>query len=179
MATNESTNSIGPMIAASANVGLSYAERLISGVTPEQFARFATLGDAVIESNHAAFNYGHLSLYACRIIEAVGGDAKLYEPSIEFSKVFSKDAKCVDDPDGTIYPSMESIVEALVTGYKAAAEALAAAHDDVFRRPNPNEAMLERFPTNGAMLGFYVGGHFMMHMGQTSAWRRAMGLGPA
>ena len=36
-----------------------------------------------------------------------------------------------------------------------------------------------RFPTKGAALGFYVGGHFMMHMGQLSAWRRAMGMGAA
>ena len=48
-----------------------------------------------------------------------------------------------------------------------------------FLLENPNERMRAKFPTNGAMLAFYVGGHFMLHMGQLSAWRRAVGLGPA
>jgi len=29
------------------------------------------------------------------------------------------------------------------------------------------------------MLNFYLGGHVMLHIGQMSAWRRMMGLGPA
>ena len=53
------------------------------------------------------------------------------------------------------------------------------AEDEVFQQQNPNEAMREKFATIGAMHGFYVGGHFMMHMGQMSAWRRMAGLGPA
>jgi len=173
-----STN-IGPMISASARLGLGYAERLLTDVTPEQFARFAKVGDAVIESNHAAFIYGHLSLYACRVIEQLGADASAYQPTAVFEAAFSKDAKCVDDPDGTIYPAMREITTALLVGYHAAAEALDAADDAVFMEPNPNEAMRGKFATKGAMIGFYVGGHFMLHMGQMSAWRRAMGLGPA
>ena len=43
----------------------------------------------------------------------------------------------------------------------------------------PNSGYFSKFPTAGAMLGFYVGGHFMIHIGQMSAWRRAVGLGPA
>ena len=35
---------IGPMIAASARLGLGYAERLLQDVNPEQFARFAQVG---------------------------------------------------------------------------------------------------------------------------------------
>ncbi|TWT81790.1 hypothetical protein CA13_32430 [Planctomycetes bacterium CA13] len=170
---------IGPMIAASGRLGLGYAERLLTDVTPNQFARFARIGDTVIQSNHAAFNYGHLSLYASKIIEGVGGDPSVYQPSEAFVEVFSKDATCVDDPDGDIYPSMQEVVDALVRNYTAAIEALEAADDEVFMKPNPNVSMRERFSTTGAMLGFYIGGHFMIHMGQTSAWRRAMGLGSA
>ena len=67
---------IGPMIAASARLGLVYAERLLKDVTAEQFARYAIIGDTVIESNHPAFIYGHLSLYAGNVIKGVGGDAE-------------------------------------------------------------------------------------------------------
>ncbi|MGB0596337.1 MAG: DinB family protein [Rubripirellula sp.] len=172
-------SNIGSMIAASADLGLVYAERLLTDVTPDRFARFAVVGGQAIQSNHPAFIYGHLSLYASRVIEQVGGDATEFQPSQAFTDVFSKDAQCVDDPDGTIYPAMDEVVQFCLSGYRAASEALKAADDQCFHAENPNEAMRAKFPTNGAMLGFYVGGHFMMHMGQLSAWRRVAGLGPA
>lgn len=172
-------SNIGPMIAASARLGLGYAERLLQDVPADQFARLATVGDTTIQSNHPAFIYGHLSLYACRVIEGVGSDATSYTPSNEFEKVFSKDATCVDDPDGTIYPAMDEITSALLNNYRAAAEALDSAADEVFMTENPNEVMRAKFPTTGAMHAFYIGGHFMLHMGQMSAWRRIMGMPPA
>jgi hypothetical protein len=170
---------IGPMIAASARLGLGYADRLLTDVTPDQFARFATPGGQVIESNHPAFIYGHLSLYAPRVVEQLGGDATGLAPSARFERAFSKDAKCVDDPDGSIYPAMDEIVAALKNGYSKAVETLESAGDELFIEANPNEAMRAKFATIGAMHGFYVGGHFMLHMGQMSAWRRAIGLGSA
>ena len=172
-------SNIGPIIAASARLGLGYAERLLTDVKADQFARFAKIGDTTIESNHGAFIYGHLSLYACRVIDGVGSDASRYQPSAAFLELFSKDAKCVDDPDGSIYPAMDEITSALLDSYRAAAEALENADDAVFLTENPNEAMRGKFPTTGAMHAFYVGGHFMLHMGQMSAWRRALGMGPA
>lgn len=170
---------IGPMIAPSARLGLGYAERLLQGVTPGQFARFADPGGVPIHSNHPAFLYGHLSLYASRIVEQLGGDATDLIPSARFQELFSKDAQCLDDPDGSIYPAMDEIVDAFKRGYSAAIAALEGAPDEVFHEPNPNEAMRGRFPTLGAMHAFYVGGHLMLHLGQMSAWRRAVGLGAA
>ncbi len=172
-------SNIGPMIAASARLGLGYAERLLTDVRPDQFARFARIGDTVIASNHPAFIYGHLSLYACRVIDGVGADASPYQPSAKFVELFSKDATCVDDPDRSIYPPMEEVTAALLNAYRAAADALENAPDDVFLSENANEAMRSKFPTTGAMHTFYIGGHFMLHMGQMSAWRRIMGMGPA
>ena len=170
---------IGPMIAASARLGLGYAERLLKDVRPGQFARLARIGDTVIESNHPAFIYGHLSLYAPRVIVQVGGEAAKFLPPANFTELFSKDAKCVDDPDGSIYPPMGEITSAMLDGYRAAADALERADDALFSAENPNEAMRGKFPTTGAMHAFYVGGHLMLHMGQMSAWRRAVGLGAA
>ena len=167
------------MISASARLGLGYAERLLKDVQPNQFSRYASVAGRVIESNHPAFIYGHLSLYACRIIDGVGGDGSAYQPAASFVEAFSKDASCVDDPDGTVYPPMDEITTALFDNYRAAIVALESAPDGVFMTENPNEAMREKFPTTGAMHTFYVGGHFMLHMGQMSAWRRAMGMGPA
>jgi hypothetical protein len=74
---------------------------------------------------------------------------------------------------------MDEVTQCCLSGYRAASEALKSANDECFFAENPNEPMRDKFPTVGAMIGFYVGGHFMVHMGQLSAWRRACGLGPA
>jgi hypothetical protein len=171
--------SIGPMIAASAKLSLGYSERLLKDITPHQFARFATVGGQQIESNHPAFIFGHLSLYSCRIVEQLGGDASSIKPTAEFENVFSQKAKCVDDPNGSIYPAMEQITERYFTGLNRSIATLEMADDALFSLENPNEPMRGKFPTMGAMHAFYVGGHTMMHLGQLSAWRRCMGLGAA
>jgi len=167
------------MIAASARLGLGYADRLLTGVTAQHFARFATIGETTVESNHPCFILGHLSLYAPRIVTELGGDAIAIQPSERFVQAFNKDAKCVDDPDRQHYPAMDEVLAAFRNGHEKAIETLEASEDDVFKQSNPNESMRGKFPTLGAMHGFYVGGHLMMHMGQLSAWRRMMGLGPA
>ena len=65
----------------------------------------------------------------------------------------------------------------MLNGYRLASQALRDCDDSLLLKENPNEGrMRELFPTIGAATGFYVGGHVMIHMGQISAWRRAMGL---
>jgi len=174
------TRSIGNIIGDSLQLSIGYANRLTAGITPENFARFATPGGETVESNHAAFVYGHLSLYAPRIIEQLGRDDLAVAVPDGFAEAFSKDAKCVDDPDGTVYPEMSAVMQLFTTGYDNAMKALREAYDAPLQQPNPGEGrMVELFPTLGSMHAFYVGGHMMMHLGQLSAWRRAQGLGPA
>lgn len=172
------SRSLGNTIGDSLQLSLGYAERLLKDVSPEQFGRFARADGKPIESNHGAFIYGHLSLYAPSILSDLGLNA----PEIPdgFQSGFSKDAKCADDVDGTLYPEMEKITTFFFDGYRAALEALRAADDEIFQQPNPlGGGMAEKFPTLGSMHNFYVGGHMMIHMGQMSAWRRMLGLGPA
>lgn len=174
------SRSFGNSIADSLNMSLTYGKRMLTGVTPLIFAKFARPGNQVIESNHPAFVYGHLSLYAARIIDQLGGDSSSIQPSEKFQALFSKDAKCQDDPEGTIYPPMEEITDAFYQGYDAAMAALRAAPDEAFQAPNPMGGRLtELFPTIGSMQAFYVSGHLLMHLGQISAWRRMQGLGAA
>ena len=171
---------IGEMIAASCDLGIGYAERLLEGIQADDFGKFARPGGEVIESNHPAFIYGHLSLYPQRVLTNLDQDATSVKPSDKYEELFSPKTTCVDDPDGSIYPGMDEIVEKMVSGYRKTSETLRAAEDGLFARENPAEGrMKELFPTNGAAIGFYVGGHVMMHIGQLSAWRRAMGLQPA
>ncbi len=170
--------SSGNVMADSLELSLGYGERLLNGVTPATFARFASPGGMPIESNHPAFVYGHLCLYGPRILTQLGVSGPATPEG--FDAVFSKDAKCVDDPTGSIYPAMATVTESFFSGYKAAVAALRAAADDAFQKPNPMEGrMATLFPTLGSLQTFYCGGHIMMHLGQISAWRRMMGLGAA
>lgn len=171
------SRSLGNTIADSLEVALGYAERLLSDIEPNQFARLANVGGVTVESNHPAFIYGHLALYAPRVTQQLGQDALAVPDS--FDSVFSMNATCVDDPEGTIYPAMDQITSVFFEGYRQAQAALQGADDEQFAAPNPAEKMIAKFPTIGSMHAFYVGGHMMMHIGQLSAWRRMMGLGPA
>lgn len=168
---------IGSMITDSAKLSLGYAEKLVAGIPAEKFARFAEVNGHSIESNHPAFVLGHLSIYPCRIVEDLGGDASAIAPSEKYEALFSPSATCLDDPDGNLYPAMDEIKEKFFAAHHAAIESLLAAKDENFAVENPNEKMRSKFGTQGSMHAFYLGGHIMIHMGQISAWRRAMGLG--
>jgi hypothetical protein len=178
LVTNSSP-AIGNIIAASTRLGLGYADRLLTDVGGDQFARFATVGDTVVESNHPCFILGHLSLYPSRVVSELGGDASAIEPSDAFVKLFDHNATCADDRDGTLYPSMDEVVSVFRGAHQQAIETLQRSGDELFSPENPNEKMREKFPTIGAMHGFYLGGHLMVHLGQFSAWRRMMGMGAA
>lgn len=171
------TNHIGPMIAASVRLGMTYAQNLAKDIKATDFGRFAAGKEGPVVSNHPAFVCGHLSLYAPRIVAELGGDESSIAVPEGYQKLFSKDATCQDDTEGTLYPAMDELTAQLLKGYSLVESALSATEDAVFQQENPNEAMRSRFPTIGAMHGFYVGGHFMIHIGQWSAWRRAMGYG--
>jgi len=170
--------SLGNIIADSLDLCLGYTERLLKDIPATQFARFAAPGGQTVDSNHPAFVLGHLALYAPRIL----GDLGQPVPAVPeaFQSVFSKDAKCADDPQGTLYPSMQAVIDVYFSGYRAASAALRATPDEAFRKANPNPGRLsELFPTLGSMHAFYCGGHMMMHLGQLSAWRRMAGMGAA
>jgi len=167
------------MIADSARLGLAYADRLLQGISPDQFPRLPHPGGQVVETNHPAFVFGHLSLYPSRILSDLGVDASSIAPTETELELFSKDAKCLDDPEFTIYPSMTDITQRFFAAYGSAVEALERTDDAVLADENDNEGMRAKFATKGSMHAFYLGGHLMVHLGQLSAWRRAFGLGPA
>jgi hypothetical protein len=129
-----------------------------------------------VESNHPSFIYGHLSLYAPKVLWQLAAPA----PPIpeHFENLFSKDATCRDESD--LYPPIDEITAFFFEGHRMMAGALRSTPADVFEKPNPaGGKMAERFPTLGSVHAFYCGGHIMMHLGQMSAWRRMMGLGSA
>ena len=168
--------SIGNIIADTLELSLGYSERLLSGISPERFSRFADVGGVIIHSNHPCFIYGHLSLYAPRVTEQLGQSA--IAVSDRFSKVFSKDSICVDDPSSDYYPPFMEVISFFRDSYRQSVAALRASSDSLLDQPNPSAGrMAELFPTLGSLHNFYCGGHIMSHLGQLSAWRRMERLG--
>ncbi len=170
------SQSIGNTIADSLQLCLKYAEVLLTDVTPEMFGRFAKADGKQIESNHPAFIYGHLSLYAHKIMQDLGKSVDA--PPAGFEDNFSKDCICKDDAEGAL-PDMETITTHFFKVWNEALEVLRSTNDEAFHQPNPSETMAKRFPTLGSVQNFYASGHNMMHLGQMSAWRRMSGLGSA
>ena len=168
---------IGPILAASGKLGLGYAELLLKDIRPDQFARLARPGGVIIQSNHPAFAFGHLSLYPQRVMQLVGQPLGETATPPAWDELFKAGCECRDDADGAIYPPMAEVSNKFFAAYKTAIGAIASADDAIMHKENPAEGrMKELFPTIGAALGFFVGGHVQMHLGQISAWRRAVGL---
>lgn len=170
---------IGQLIADAAELALGYSERLLVGITADQFARLANVSGTVIQSNHPAFVFGHLSLYPSRVVEQLGQDASAITPSDDYSDLFGPKAQCVDDPQGTIYPPMDEVVAKYFAHHRRAIEVVKQADDSLFAEINPVEAARAKFGTLGSAHAFYLGGHLMLHIGQLSAWRRMIGMPPA
>ena len=171
---------ISTIIVPGARLGQAYAERLLTGVASDTYARLARPGGAVVKSNHAAFILGHLSLYPGRIMQFLKQPPGPTAFPPRYESLFKAGAECQDDPDGHTYPPLPELHEQFFKGYRAAIDAVDSGSDEAFDGPNPIEGRSrELFPTIGAAVNFYLIGHVQLHLGQLSAWHRAMGLPPA
>lgn len=170
---------IGQSVARTGGMGLFLAEQMLKDVKPEQFARKPVVGGKTIETNHPAFIYGHLATYPAKLLTMLGLDAGAAAVPAEFGELFSAGKECRDDPDGTIYPSMETITGAFFRGYKSLFEQIQEVPDAKFADPTPLEGRIKAaLPTLAELAPFLGASHIMLHMGQMSAWRRCVGLGP-
>lgn len=167
-------NTVASVILPAARTSRALGEALLKGVRTEDFARHPK----GVLTNHPAWVYGHLSIYPDWMLGMIG-KPELTRPREGFEPLFANKTECKDDPSGTIYPAMETITSHFMERMDAVIKAVAETDDAVFAKPNPSDAMKDRFPTVGAMVSFMLGSHCMMHLGQVSAWRRIMGLGSA
>ena len=171
---------IGKTIAAAGGITLSYGEGLLKGIKADQFARQPKADGKLVNCNHPAFVYGHLAIYASRMMELMGRPAGVAAKPAGWDELFKNGVECKDDPTGKIYPPMETISRHFIDGYKAVLAALPEVDDSVFMKPNPmGGRMTEMLPTIGAAVNFLMTGHPMSHLGQASTWRRCMGMGSA
>lgn len=167
------------LITAAGKIARGFSERLLVGVTAEQFARKPSVNGKAIETNHPAWVFGHLATYPTKVAAMVGLDGTKLAPPAGFEELFKDGTPCKDDPSGSIYPAMGAITAAFFTAHDGLFELLAGIDDSKLIQPTPDEKARARFPLIGGRVNFMCNNHIMMHMGQISAWRRCMGLPPA
>lgn len=154
-----------------------YAEKLTQGIADPAARRKPMGANAqAIDTNHPLFVYGHLGVYPSRVIELTGGDAAQVKASEAWVTLFKAGAPCVDDREGTIYPSWDDVRAHFFRATDAAIEHLARVDDALLFAHTPDPKTRESFPTVGALATFLLSAHPMVHLGQVSAWRRCMGM---
>ncbi|QDV27421.1 DinB family protein [Aureliella helgolandensis] len=169
----------GSLIADIAAIGIRNANRLVEGIPADRFARFAAPGNVTITANHPAFIFGHLCLYPANVFKLIGQEG-IAQPPAHYDALFSKNATCVDDPDGSIYPTGTELKAFFDSSYATAVEAIRQVSDEQLAAPNPVDSPLQAIlPTLGALIGLYLTNHVTLHLGQLSTWRRMEGLPPA
>jgi hypothetical protein len=168
---------VGSVIAQNASVAAGLGELLMSGIDPKKFASKPRADGKVINTNHPAFVYGHLSIYPARGLDMLGLTDERANVPAGFQELFSAGAECKDDPDCSIYPPMAEIAEHYKRSHAAIIERLREVSDDKLGEPNPREGRFrEMAPTIGDACCFVFSMHAATHLGQVSAWRRCFGL---
>jgi hypothetical protein len=176
--TAAETTSAASFVLDCLRITLGYAEKLVKDIPAEQFAHMPHP-----TMNHPAFCLGHLSLYPNKVLGLLGVEQAPphrlpHRPNPPgWDELFEMGALCVEQ-DGR-YPSKDEIIGHYTERHRAAAEALKDVSDETLARQNPIEGRFrEMCPTVGAAVNFMLNNHQMLHLGQISAWRRAMGLPP-
>ena len=95
-----------------------------------------------------------------------------------WEELFSFNSTCDDDTGQ--YPGKDEVVGHFMERHAAAGDLLASIDDAVLAAELPDEhRMKARMGTVGNMVNFLLVAHPAIHLGQLSAWRRALGYGDA
>jgi len=145
----------------------AYGLRLIGDLAPGQWIEQPVDGHAM---NHPAWVFSHLNLYAAIAVRLCRGEA-FEDPAEHAYGAKSEPLASID-----AYPPRGRMIEHWTRLHEDGAAALRAISDAVTSAPNPLERWRTMHPTVGDMLVTLMVKHESGHLGQLSAWRRAMGL---
>lgn len=144
-----------------------WAERLLVGIADEKLTHQPFAG-----ANHPVWIIGHL----CDTYDLIADWLRVPKvcPS-GWHDLFSNQS--TPSVDGRVYPAIDTLGQVYQEGHRLMADAFRGASDEVLAAPLPRERMRGTFPTVEDGVVFEMTDHESFHLGQLSAWRRAMGLG--
>lgn len=163
-------SSVAAAIIGPATIARGYAAGLLKGVSPDRAAR----KPEGINANHPAWVLGHVAIYHDHLLGMLGRE-DLAAAREGWAKLFDHDSECRDDPDGSIYPPLEEIAARFNERTDTLLGVLAES-DGALAAPN-TWIYPDTLRSVGDLMNFMLVAHVMMHLGQVSTWRRAMGLG--
>lgn len=124
--------------------------------------------------NHPAWQLGHIVVSHGYLASLIGAD---YTAPQGWEALFPPGTHPVDDPG--LYPDKATLLDELSRVCDALAARLPALDAQALAQPFPEERFRSYWPTLGNGVSFFLTSHFAFHLGQLSAWRRAMNLPPA
>ncbi len=151
----------------------AYGLRLVEDLAPTQLVAQpipALPGRAPNVLNHPAWILSHLNLYAGIAVDMALGTA--FEDPAEHRH----GQKSEPLADSNVYESKDVLLTAWTRLHTDGEFALTAATPEYTSRPNRLERWRTLHPTVGDMLVTLMVKHESGHLGQLSAWRRAMGM---
>jgi hypothetical protein len=161
------TTALSSAIAITWSRNGAYARRLVGDLSDAHMTAQPVSGRTL---NHPAWILSHLTLYTT-IAAAMLRQRPFPDPA---DHIYG--AKSEPLPDASAYLVRVKLIEQYVSAHEDAATALLAAGDDVFASPTALERWRPLHPTTGDMLVTLMVKHESAHLGQLSAWRRALGL---
>lgn len=147
---------------------LRYARLLVQDIDDARLAEQPMPG-----MNHAAWILGHLAVAADFLLQLFG------EPELcseDWHNRFGPGSSV--QADRSAYPSKGELLEALALGHEATARASINASKEAIQQPHtPELAFLKpELTTVGDLALHLLTTHEAIHLGQLSAWRRALGM---
>jgi len=123
--------------------------------------------------NHPAWIIGHL-IYSAQMI---GGELAV-PPWLSDQWVALFRTGSVPKSDPALYPTKTELLESLTDAQNRLAQRLSAMNDTDLAQPLPDKRYRDIYPSLGHAILHILTVHTSYHVGQISAWRRAMGFPP-
>ena len=153
-------------ILAATVIPLRYAEAMLADITDAQWTRELTA-----TRTHPASIMAHLA-----VVEAMTLALLTQRPPQLPAGLSEQLRETAQITPGLAYPRKEDLLTAWRSDRQGILDWLRQADSEAFARPVDNEYLAALFPTVGALAVTSLTVHESTHLGQLSAWRRAMDL---
>ncbi len=148
---------------------MGYARTMVAEIADERLTEHP-----LTSVNHPAWILGHLAYSGDGAVGVLGGQKTLVG---DWTKRFGPGSKL--SALRADYPSKKELLRVLEERFEQARQLATSALPEKVTMPNPETPRLnEALPTVRDAVSFLLTGHFALHLGQLSAWRRMIGLAP-